>query len=134
MPLDHLGIGVPDLASAQAYYDELMPLVGFASFGSGDGWFAYGPEQGAGTQLFFYPAQSDDPYSRDAAGLQHLCFRVETHAEVEAAHAWAIAGGDEILHEPQTFAEYHPLHYATFWIEPRGFKVEVVSFEKADPA
>lgn len=131
MPLDHLGICVPDMASARTYYDALMPLVGFAPFGSGADWFAYGPDDGAGTQLFFYPAQSDGPYSRDETGLQHLCFRVETHAEVDAAHAWAIAAGDEILYQPQTFAQYHPLHYATFWLDPRGFKLEVVSFEKA---
>jgi hypothetical protein len=29
MPLDHIGINVPDMASAQEYYDALMPLVGF---------------------------------------------------------------------------------------------------------
>ncbi|WP_109508068.1 VOC family protein [Nocardioides speluncae] len=128
MPLDHLGIGVPDMESARAYYDALAPLVGFVPFGSGDGWFAYAPDGDTGVQLFFYPAQSDAAYDGDATGLQHLCFRVGTRAEVDAAHAWAVAGGDQILHPPRVFAEYHPLHYATYWLEPRGFKLEVVSF------
>lgn len=26
--IDHIGIGVPDLAAAKAYYDELMPVWG----------------------------------------------------------------------------------------------------------
>ena len=58
MPLDHLGINVPDVAAARIYYDELMPLVGFASFFAGDDWFSYAPADGPGTQLFFYTAQA----------------------------------------------------------------------------
>jgi catechol 2,3-dioxygenase-like lactoylglutathione lyase family enzyme len=29
MPIDHVGLGVPDVAAATTYYDEFMPLVGF---------------------------------------------------------------------------------------------------------
>jgi hypothetical protein len=29
MPIDHVGLGVPDVDAAKAYYDEFMPLVGF---------------------------------------------------------------------------------------------------------
>ena len=29
MPIDHIGLGVPDVEAAKAYYDEFMPLVGF---------------------------------------------------------------------------------------------------------
>ena len=26
--IDHIGIGVPDLAAAKRYYDDLMPVLG----------------------------------------------------------------------------------------------------------
>jgi catechol 2,3-dioxygenase-like lactoylglutathione lyase family enzyme len=29
VPVDHVGLGVPDVDAAKAYYDELMPPVGF---------------------------------------------------------------------------------------------------------
>jgi catechol 2,3-dioxygenase-like lactoylglutathione lyase family enzyme len=29
MPIDHVGLGVPDVDAALAYYDESMPQVGF---------------------------------------------------------------------------------------------------------
>ena len=29
MGIDHVGLGVPDIEVAKAYYDEFMPLVGF---------------------------------------------------------------------------------------------------------
>ncbi|MPV37461.1 VOC family protein [Georgenia subflava] len=129
MPLDHLGINVPDVAPARRYYDALMPLVGFEPFVAGEDWFSYAPARGDGTQLFFYTAQEVGSYSRRLPGLQHLCFRVGSRQEVEAAHAWAHERGDEILHAPRTFPEYHPDHYATYWLDPHGFKLEVVSFE-----
>jgi len=28
--IDHIGIGVPDLAAAKRYYDELMPVLGLS--------------------------------------------------------------------------------------------------------
>jgi catechol 2,3-dioxygenase-like lactoylglutathione lyase family enzyme len=129
MPLDHIGVNVPDVAAAREYYDALMPLVGFRPLMSGDDWFSYWPADGNGTQLFFYPAEEDGIHSRHRPGLQHLCFLVGTRAEVHVAHEWAAARGDEVLHEPQTFPQYHPNHYATYWVDPHGFKLEVVSFD-----
>lgn len=132
MPLDHLGINVPDMGSAREYYDALMPRLGFKPFGSGPDWFAYMPADGHGTQVFFYTAQEGASYSRHRPGLQHLCFLVETRAEVRAAHAWALERGNDVLYEPQTFPQYHPKHYAAYWVDPHGFKLEVVSFGAAD--
>ena len=38
--IDHIGIGVPDLAAAKAYYDELMPVLGLKQwFKATDGSF-----------------------------------------------------------------------------------------------
>lgn len=129
MPLDHIGINVPDVERARGYYDEFMPLVGFQSFFAGDDWFSYAPADGNGTQLFFYTAQDDTAYSLHGPGLQHLCFAVATLGQVDAAYVWARDRGDEILHAPRIFPEYHQDHYAGFWLDPHGFKIEVVSFE-----
>ncbi len=131
MPLDHIGINVPDMASARECYDCLMPLVGFRTWFAGDGWVAYGPASGEGTQLFLYTAsEANAHYSRVEPGLQHLCFRVDSRAEVNAAHSWSRGRPGDVIHEPRTFPKYHPDHYATFWLDPHGFKLEVVSFER----
>jgi catechol 2,3-dioxygenase-like lactoylglutathione lyase family enzyme len=132
MPLDHIGINVSDILSAKDYYDALMPLVGFTPFGSGADWFSYLPTDGNGTQLFFYAAEADASYSRHRPGLQHLCFSVETRAEVRRAYMWARDRGDEVLHEPRTFPQYHPNHYAVYWADPRGFKLEIACFSPPD--
>jgi catechol 2,3-dioxygenase-like lactoylglutathione lyase family enzyme len=126
--IDHIGIGVPDLAAAKAYYDELMPVLGLTQWFKTDGGsFNYGPDGGRSTQIFFYPALEAGDYSRDRTGLQHLAFMVESRAIVREAHTWAVAHNAEIVHEPRDFPEYGQ-HYATYWLDPHGIMLEAVSF------
>jgi len=125
--LGHVGINVPDLASAKPYYDELMPLVDFEPFLDAEDRFAYRPAAGRpGTYLFFYRAAGADPYDRDGVGLQHLAFMARARSSVRRVHAWAVGRGDVILHAPQEFPRYPPPYFATFWLDPHGFKLEVV--------
>ena len=51
---------------------------------------------------------------------------VESRAIVGEAHAWALAKGAEVVHEPRAFPEYGE-HDATFWLDPRGFMLEAVA-------
>jgi len=125
--LGHLALNVPDLAAAKAYYDALMPLVGFEPFLVAADEFAYTPAQGKrGTFLFFYESEETGTYSRRATGLQHLAFMVPTRAAVHAVHDHVVQAGSVVLHAPQEFPQYAPLYYATFWHDPFGFMLEAV--------
>jgi catechol 2,3-dioxygenase-like lactoylglutathione lyase family enzyme len=131
--IDHIGIGVPDLAAAKQYYDELMPVLGLKQwFKTGDGSFNYGPDGARGSQLFFYQALEPSDYSRHGTGLQHLAFFVQTRAVVREAHEWALARGDEVLHAPRLFPEYGEHCYATYWLDPHGFMLEAVCHTAED--
>jgi len=125
--IDHIGIGVPDLAAAKRYYDELMPILGLRPWfpTSPDGTFNFGPDGARGPQLFFYQALEPDTHSRHGTGLQHLSFMVASRAVVREAHDWARTQRAEIVHEPREFPEYGE-HYATFWLDPHGFMLEAV--------
>ncbi|MEJ7893361.1 MAG: hypothetical protein WKF94_12045 [Solirubrobacteraceae bacterium] len=125
--LGHLGLTVPDLVAAKGYHDELVPLVGFEEFFTADDRFAYRPTKGKrGTYLFFYPASRLAAYDREAVGLQHLAFMVRTRSQVRLVHELAVCRGDTVLHSPQDFPQYPPPYYATFWLDPHGFKLEAV--------
>jgi catechol 2,3-dioxygenase-like lactoylglutathione lyase family enzyme len=125
--LGHLGLNVPDLRAAKAYYDRLAPLLGFEEFLAADDQFAYRPAGGKpGTYLFFYPAREGGGYSRHGSGLQHLAFMVRTRSAVDAAHAEAVALGSEVVHAPRVFPEYPQPYYASFWLDPAGFMLEAV--------
>ena len=45
--------------------------------------------------------------------------------DVDAAYAAAVAADAEVLHAPRLWPEYHPEYYATFFLDPDGFRVEV---------
>lgn len=125
--LTHIGLNVPDLASAKRYYDGLMPAVGFEPFFDKEGEFSYRPARGKpGTLVFFYEAKEPGDYSRHRQGLQHLAFMVRTRPAVDEAHAKAIALGSEIIHPPRMWPEYHEHYYACFWHDPHGFMLEAV--------
>jgi catechol 2,3-dioxygenase-like lactoylglutathione lyase family enzyme len=126
--IDHVGIGVPDPAAAKEYYDELMSILGLREWfeTTPGGPFNYGPDGARGTQLFLYEAEESGPYSRGRAGLHHLAFLVESRAVVRAAHRWAVERGAVVLDEPGEFPQYGPDCYATYWLDPHGFKLEAV--------
>jgi catechol 2,3-dioxygenase-like lactoylglutathione lyase family enzyme len=125
--LGHIGVNVPDLAAAKAYYDALMPLLSFEPFVVHDDEFAYKPaDNKRGTYLFFYPAQSVDAFSRHRTGLQHLAFMMPTRSSVREVHQFILSTGSEVLHDPQEFPQYAPPYYATFWLDPFGIMLEAV--------
>lgn len=127
MPLGHLGLNVPDLAAARAYYDRVMPAVGFEPLLADDDQFAYRPFGGKpGTYLFFYPAANTMTYPRDVPGLQHVAFMVPTRAAVREVHMLVVELGATVLHEPRVFPEYPQPHFPTFWLDPHGFMLEAV--------
>jgi catechol 2,3-dioxygenase-like lactoylglutathione lyase family enzyme len=130
--LGHLGINVPDLEAARAYYDRFLPVLGFEPFLAEEDQFAYRPVAAKpGTYLFFYPA-TEVGYERDAPGLQHLAFMVPTRSDVRAAHQMVLDIGGDGLHPPRTFPEYPPPYYATFWLDPMGLTLEAVCHHDRD--
>jgi catechol 2,3-dioxygenase-like lactoylglutathione lyase family enzyme len=125
--LGHLGINVPDLLEAKAYYNALMPLVGFESFVDDPDQFAFRPVGGKpGTYVFFYPATDSGRYSREGAGLQHLAFMVKSRSAVKDVHHLVQRLGGEVLHEPRFFPQYPSPYFATFWLDPFGVMLEAV--------
>lgn len=98
--VDHIYVAVTDLQRSIAFYDPLMKVLGFRK----------GTKPIAGeehvhyfnriTQYSLRPARgarSHDPYS---PGLHHLCFRMPTREQIDAAAREIRALGIEVS-EPQ---------------------------------
>jgi catechol 2,3-dioxygenase-like lactoylglutathione lyase family enzyme len=125
--IGHLGLNVSDLGAAKRYYHDVMPLVGFEPYVEGPDELAYRPAHGKpGTYLWLYQSGEPGEYSRERVGLQHLAFMVRARSDVDLVHERARALGSEVLIAPRHFAEYPQPYYATFWIDPFGFKLEAV--------
>lgn len=125
--IDHLGLAVPDLAAAKAYYDEIMPLVGYEPFFEADRQFSYQRTEGKpGTHLFFYVADEPGEFSHRRTGLQHFAFKVRSRQQVDAVHERAAALGSKTVRPPGIYPQYHENYYAAFWLDPHGFMLEAV--------
>lgn len=132
--IGHLGLNVPDLAAARAYYDSLLPRLGFEVFVGDDTQHSYRPAGGKpGTFLFLYPSEdAEAPYARERTGLQHLAFMARTRTQVREVHDLVRSLGSKILHPPRDFPQYAPTYYATFWLDPHGFMLEAVCHHDRD--
>jgi catechol 2,3-dioxygenase-like lactoylglutathione lyase family enzyme len=127
MPIGHIGLNVPDLAVARAYYERVMPAVDFERFLSDADQIAYRPGGGKpGTYLFIYEARDAGAYSREGVGLQHVAFMLRTRSAVDRIRDLVHELGSTVLHEPRVFPEYPQPYYATFWLDPHGFMLEAV--------
>ena len=125
--LDHLGVNVPDLEAAKAYYDVMMPLLGMEFFFATEKEVSYRPAGAKpGTHFLLYTAPDANDYSRRQVGLQHMAFRARTRDEVHAAYSKAVELGADVIFEPQSFPQYHENYYAAFWHDPHGFMLEIV--------
>ena len=86
----------------------------------GDGSGSFGLRAASGPE-------ADQPFELYAPGFHHVAFAVSEPAEVDRAHEAAVRAGAEILHQPRAWPDYHPDYYATFFLDPDGFRVEVRS-------
>lgn len=131
--LGHLGLNVPDLDAAKAYYGRLMPHLDYVPFLTDETQCPYMPNDGKrGAYLFFYESRDEGTYSRHASGLQHLAFVVPTRTAVQRVHEVVSELGGNILHEPRVFPEYPQPYFATFWLDRFGFMLEAVCHRDED--
>ena len=84
------------------------------------------PTPGSGS-IGLRQAEEEQTFELYAPGLHHLALAVETRDDVDAAHAAAGEAGATVLHAPRLFPRYHPDYYATFFLDPDGFRIEVAT-------
>ena len=134
--LGHVDLVCRDLERSLAFYRAVLGPLGLEEPvlfpGERGEQIHYLRFPGAGSgSLGLRQALEEQRFELYAPGLHHVAFAVETRADVDAAHAAAAAWGAEILHAPRVFPQYHPDFYATFFLDPDGFRIEVASSRDA---
>ncbi len=135
--IDHIQITVRDFSVAVAFYDRLMPLLGFnpekrtcATISTHD----FEVVEYSHPRLAFAitsPRKSfknDNVHRRRPGSLHHLAFRVKSRAEVDQLHREVEAIGAVIVTPPREYPESRPAgYYALFFIDLEGIKYEIVT-------
>lgn len=135
--IDHIQITVRDFAVAVAFYDRLMPLLGFSLDKRASATIAahdFDVVEYSHARLAFAITSprksvgSDKVHRRRPGSLHHLAFRVPTREEVDALHRALESIGAQIVAPPREYPEYRPAgYYAVFFKDPDGIKYEVVT-------
>lgn len=125
--LDHLYVSVRDLEASERFYDPVMRALGFRK---GTRAIAGEPHVhyfNRVLQLTLRPSRSGDradPYR--TGSVHHLCFQVRDATAVDEACRRLCALG-VTASPPALYPEYRADYYATFFQDPDGIRLEIVS-------
>jgi catechol 2,3-dioxygenase-like lactoylglutathione lyase family enzyme len=134
--LGHVDLVCRDLARSLAFYRAVFSPLGLEEPFLVDGergeqiHYLRFPRAGSGS-LGLRQALDEQEFVLYAPGLHHLALAVETRADVDAAHAAAVEARVEVLHAPRLWPQYHAEYYATFFLDPDGFRLEVAAARDA---
>jgi catechol 2,3-dioxygenase-like lactoylglutathione lyase family enzyme len=117
--LDHVSIGVRDIAATRRFYDAAFAPLGYDRLSDGADLLGYG-RGGVG----FWISRSERPVPADDASGLHFCFAADSRAAVDAFHAAALAAGGRDNGAPGLRADYGANYYAAFVVDPDGYRIE----------
>ena len=117
--LDHVSIGVRDVAKAKRFYDAAMTPLGYACLSADEGSLGYGKDG-----VVFWINSAERPVADDPKSGLHFCFAAPNRASVAAFHAAALAHGGRDNGKPGLRKDYGPSYYAAFVVDPDGYRLE----------
>jgi catechol 2,3-dioxygenase-like lactoylglutathione lyase family enzyme len=139
--IDHIQITVRDMTIAVAFYDKLLPLLGFTLQSKKTAVIAahdFHVIEYLHPRLAFAitsprAAFQDEPVHRRRPGaLHHLAFRAASRAEVDRLYVELKNIGAAIVAPPREYPEYVPSgYYALFFKDLEGIKYEIVTHLEA---
>ncbi|HEX6980716.1 MAG TPA: VOC family protein [Alphaproteobacteria bacterium] len=117
--IDHVSIGVRDIAAAQRFYDAALAPLGYRCLSASPDSLGYGRDSAA---LWIGATQHPVPPD-DRSGL-HICFAAPSRAAVDAFHAAALRAGGRDNGKPGLRTDYGANYYAAFVVDPDGYRLE----------
>jgi glyoxylase I family protein len=131
--LGHVDLVCRDVDRSLAFYREVLGLSEPALFEGERGEMIHYlrfPAHGSGS-LGLRQASEEQPFELYAPGLHHIAIAVDSRVDVDAAHTAARAAGATVLHAPREWPQYRSDYYATFFLDPDGFRIEVATARDA---
>jgi catechol 2,3-dioxygenase-like lactoylglutathione lyase family enzyme len=122
--IDHLSVGVVDLARAGRFYDAVLAPLGYVRVLTHERALGYGPP-GARDEVFAVLASAE---AKPAPG-SHVAFRAPNREAVDTFHAAAVANGATDEGKPGLRPAYGAGYYAAFARDLDGHRIEAVVHE-----
>lgn len=124
--LHHLEIYVSNLAQSWDFYDFLLPHLGYELYQDWERGFSY--KKGNCYIVFVQTADSflEAGYHRCRVGLNHLAFYGGSQADVDRLRDELCSRSVKLLYEDRYPYAGGENHYACYFQDPDGIKIEVV--------
>ena len=125
--LHHVEVNVSDLASSRAFYDWLLPLMGYTLYQQWKHGFSY---QLGETYIVFVQTEEafmDRLYHRKATGLNHLAFHADP-ALIERVTQELDLKGIPILYPDRHPTAAGENTLALFFEDPDRLKIELAAY------
>jgi catechol 2,3-dioxygenase-like lactoylglutathione lyase family enzyme len=117
--LDHVSIGVRDIAKSKHFYDAALKPLGYQCLSEGAGSLGYGD-----SAVALWISTAEHPVPPDMKSGLHFCFIAPSHGSVDGFHKAALSAGGRDNGAPGARADYGPDYYAAFVIDPDGYRIE----------
>ncbi|WP_306053633.1 VOC family protein [Natronococcus wangiae] len=124
--LHHLELYASDLEASLPFWDWLLGELGYETKNEWDGGRSW--INGPTYVVLVQAADSDQPFDRRAAGLNHVAFHAASREQVDDLARQVRDREDATL----LYEDEHPFaggYYALYCEDPEGIKVEVVGPE-----
>jgi catechol 2,3-dioxygenase-like lactoylglutathione lyase family enzyme len=127
MAIDHVSVGVKDVARAKRLYDAILAPLGMRPiFPLEINGKLVGVGYGEGQQPVFWIGLPINHQPSSAGNGVHVAFSAPSRAAVDAFYLAALANGGVEDGAPGLRTEYHPDYYGAFVRDPDGNKIEAV--------
>ncbi|HLZ17406.1 MAG TPA: VOC family protein [Cyclobacteriaceae bacterium] len=113
---DHVDLRVPRLAEVTAFYETLLPALGFSRRVADDEWLQFEAADDAVTEFF---GVTESPVQ--VPNENRVAFWAESAAEVDRIASVAARAGARNVEGPM---DYAPGYYAVFFEDPCGNRFE----------
>ena len=117
--INHVSIGVRDLARSKRFYDAALKPLGYACLSEDAASLGYG-DDAAGLWIL----ATTNPVPADEGSGLHLCFNAPTRVSVDAFYTAALREGGRDNGAPGPRPDYGPDYYAAFAVDPDGYRIE----------
>lgn len=119
MVIAHSGVYVTDYKRARAFYDKVLPTLGYTQnmeYGENAGY-----NDGKNTDMWVA--------KRDTIIPMHIALEAKSAAEVDEFYKAALAAGGTDNGAPGYRTDYWPGYYACFVHDPDGHNIEAVWYD-----
>lgn len=133
--IDHIQITVKDLKTAEKFYDDFLPVIGFdiknkvTAFIEEHDFHVIEYTHDLLAFAITSPRESfrnESVNRRKPGALHHLAFKADSREEVDRAYEELVRIGANIVSAPNVHPEYSPDYYAVYFKDNENIKYEIV--------